>query len=108
MLSDVATESPCFLEEQLPSIISSQQAVMILNREKKKCFIIVENFCVPIVSPDSALYKKRRGSLYHHLPHVPGLRIAHQVRISNAEAHADMYIDLMHPRSKVGTFSKCL
>ena len=38
----------------------------------------------------------RRGSLYRCRPALRGLRIAHTVRTSNAEAHADMYMSPPH------------
>ena len=41
-------------------------------------------------------YGKKRGSLYRCRPALRGLRIAHTVRTSNAEAHADMYMSPPH------------
>ena len=38
------------------------------------------------------IYTKKRGSLYRCRPALRGLRIAHTVRTSNAEAHADMMV----------------
>ena len=37
-------------------------------------------------------YWFKRGNCTCYLSHGSGLRIAHRERISNAEAHADMYI----------------
>ena len=50
---------------------------------------------MPIVSPDSAVYYKKRKAQESVLvtrPACRGLRIAHHHRTSNAEAHADMNI----------------